>query len=137
MPIQEKTLEELLDRIGVQSRPRVRKAIGYEEEKAIGKALAEWEEIVSDARKDGKDVSVVQDHLKRLHQLWWQKGGPQGRDPLPEPSKRVAPSREGGEDQDRDKIYAAGTRIRPCRHSFHKESKTWNRTGRRGGSRMS
>ncbi len=73
MPIREKTLEELLDRIGVQYRPRVRKAIGYEEEKAIGKALTEWEEIVSDARKDGKDVSVVQDHLKRLHQLWWQE----------------------------------------------------------------
>ena len=101
MPIREKTLDELLGRIGVHYRPRVRKAIGYEEEKAIGKALAEWEEIVSDARKEGKDVSVIQDHLKRLHQLWWQKGGPQGREPLSEPSKRVGPSSEEGEGQDR------------------------------------
>ncbi len=105
MPIREKTLEELLNRIGVQYRPRVRKAIGYEEEKAIGNALAEWEEIVSEARKEGKDVSVVQDHLKRLHQLWWQRGGPQGREPLPERSKRVGSSSGEGEDRDRDKAY--------------------------------
>ena len=106
MPIREKALEELLDRIGVQYRTRVRKAIGYEEEKAIGKALAEWEEIISEARREGKDVSVVQDHLKRLHLLWWQRGGPQKRDPLPQAEKRVGPSGMEDEGLERAKSYA-------------------------------
>ena len=102
MPIREKTLEELLDRIGVQYRPRVRKAIDYEEQKAVGKALAEWEEIVSEARREGKDVTVIQDHLKRLHQLWWQRGGPQGKEALPEAGKRAGSwdEQEGGENRD-------------------------------------
>ncbi len=105
MPIREKALEELLDRIGVQYRMRVRKAIGYEEEKAIGKALAEWEEIVSEARREGKDVSVVQDHLKRLHQLWWQRGGPQKKDDPLEAERRAGPLSVEEEDTDRDKSY--------------------------------
>jgi len=46
-------LEELLDRIGVQFRTRVRKAIGYEEEKAIGKALANGRR--SSAKRGGKE----------------------------------------------------------------------------------
>ncbi len=106
MPIREKTLEELVERIGVQFRPRIRKAIGYEEDKAIGKALAEWEEIVSEARREGKDVSVVQDHLKRLHQLWWQRGGPQARESMPEAARGARPLEEDAEGQDRDKSYA-------------------------------
>jgi pilus assembly protein CpaF len=107
MPIREKTLDELLDRIGVHFRPRIRKAIGYEEEKAIGKALAEWEEIVSEARREGRDVSMVQEHLKRLHQLWWQRGGPQKREPLTEVTTRTRPSEEEGPGEDRGKAYAA------------------------------
>ena len=91
MPIREKTLEELLDRIGAQYRPRVRKAIDYEERKQVGEALALWEEVLGEARRDGKDVTVVQDHLKRLHQLWWQRGGPQGKEALPEAWKRGGP----------------------------------------------
>ena len=106
MPIREKALEELLEKIGARHRPKVERAISFEEDKAFEKALAEWEEIVTDMRREGKDVSVLQDHLKRLHQLWWQRGGPKGRDPLAEPSARGASSGEKTRDKDEGQSFA-------------------------------
>ena len=106
MPIREKVLEELLEKIGARHRPKVERAISFEEDKAFEKALAEWEEIVTDMRREGKDVSVLQDHLKRFHQLWWQRGGPKGRDPLAEPSARGASSGEKTRDKDEGKSFA-------------------------------
>jgi pilus assembly protein CpaF len=106
MPIRDKVLEELLEKIGLRYRPRVQKAIRYEEEKAIEKALSEWEEIVAEARREGKDVSVLQNHLKRLHQLWWQKGGPQRREPLPEVLGRGGIGAEKEVGRERDESYA-------------------------------
>ena len=107
MPIRERALEELLEKIGVRHRPKVEKAIRLEEDKAYEEALAEWEEIVTNMRREGKDLSVIQDHLKRLHQLWWQRGGPKGRDPLAEPSARSASSAEKGRQKDEGQSFAA------------------------------
>jgi pilus assembly protein CpaF len=106
MPIREKTLEELLEKIGLRHRPRVQRAIGYEEERAFEKALAEWEEIVTEMRREGKDLSVVQDHLKRLHQLWWQRGGPQRKEPFAEAPARGAGPHERERDKSEEESFA-------------------------------
>jgi pilus assembly protein CpaF len=111
MPIRGKALEELLERIGTHYRPKIQRAIAYEEEKAIEKALSEWEEIVGEARREGRDVAIVQDHLKRLHQLWWQKGGPQKKEFLPEVPRRVGQSDPEGGEPDREKIYTELKRV--------------------------
>ena len=106
MPIREKVLEELLEKIGLRHRPKVQRAIRFEEEKEFEKALAEWEEIVAEVRKEGKDLSVIQDHLKRLHRLWWQRGGPQRREPWAEAPERGEAVGGREQDKDRDGSYA-------------------------------
>jgi len=106
MPIREKVLEELLEKIGLRHRPKVQRAIRFEEEKEFEKALAEWEEIVAEVRKEGKDLSVIQDHLKRLHRLWWQRGGPQRREPWVEAPERGEAVGGREQDKDRDGSYA-------------------------------
>jgi pilus assembly protein CpaF len=110
MPIREKTLEELLEKIGSRYRSKVQRAIRYEEERSIEKALAEWEEIVAEVRREGKDLSVIQDHLKRLHQLWWQRGGPQRRDALAEAPDRGAAQGDRERDKDREEFYSQLTK---------------------------
>jgi pilus assembly protein CpaF len=106
MPGREKEVEELLGKIGSRHRPRVERALQYEEEKSFGKALGEWEEIVAEMRREGKDQAVVQNHLKRIHQLWWQKGGPQSREPWARTPARKGRSREEPSDEDERKSYA-------------------------------
>ena len=106
MPMRERALEELLEKIGVRHRPKVETAIRLEEEKAFEKALAEWEEIVTEMRREGKDLSVIQDHLKRLHQLWWQRGGPKGGGPPVEPVARGTASGEKAQDKEEGQSFA-------------------------------
>ena len=96
MPLRARVLEELLERIGQGYRARIERAVRLEEDKALGQALREWEEILAEVRREGRDIAGlgVRQHLQRLHQLWWQMGGPQHR--REDPSAHPAPPLEPG-----------------------------------------
>ena len=76
MPISDNQLRFLLERIGQKYRKQILVAVRHEEEREIEKAMDTWEELIVQARKEGKDVSVIQEHVQRVHTLMWQKGRP-------------------------------------------------------------
>ncbi len=96
MPLRESELSYLLEKIGANYRGRVQRAFRLEEDKLIERAIQDWEEIIADARRDGKDVSILMSRIQRLHKLWWQKGGPQQKDQEPQFSHG------GGSERDRE-----------------------------------
>ena len=73
MPARDKMLEDLSDKIGARYRSHVQRALQYEEEKLLDNALREWEELYVEARRQGKDVSLIQEHMQRVHKLLWQR----------------------------------------------------------------
>lgn len=107
MPISENELKFLVDRIGPEKRGQIQRAIRYEEEKAIERALEIWEKLITEARREGKDVSVIQNRIQRLHKLWWQKGGPRRKDPLnvPFPEERTETAKGGEQGESRAAVY--------------------------------
>ena len=94
MPISEQELNILLEKIGQKYRKQIRLAVRYEEEKSIEKALREWEELIAEARKEGKDISVIQRRVQQVHKLLWKKGRPPSREPDAAPGDKGGPDRE-------------------------------------------
>jgi len=108
MPISENQLKFLLERIGQKYRDRILLAVRYEEEKEIEKAMHEWEDLIAQARKEGKDISVIQQHVQRVHSLLWQKGRPTVRGVNEEavgPGEREREGEEGGPAGERENQF--------------------------------
>ncbi|MEW6443282.1 MAG: ATPase, T2SS/T4P/T4SS family [bacterium] len=89
MPSRSKLLEELSERIGQRHRAQIQRALHLEEDRQLEGALREWEDLYAELRKQGKDISPIQDHIQRVHTLLWQRKGSQKRDePSPGPSQQ-------------------------------------------------
>ena len=82
MPGRDKLLEDLSEKIGQRYRSHIQRALQYEEEKSLENALREWEELCMEGRRQGKDCSLIQDHMQRVHTLLWQRKGTQRREAL-------------------------------------------------------
>ncbi len=73
MPIRESALNDILEKLGPQYSVRIQRAIRFEEEKNPERALQEWEGLVAAVRSEGKDTSLLQGHIQRVHKLCWQR----------------------------------------------------------------
>ncbi len=96
MAIKGNDLKNFVDKLGPQYRNRIQRAVLFEQERAFGRALEEWETLLAEARKDGKDVSMIQKRVLRIHKLYWQKERPHSKEPPPTFSQveEEGPSRE-------------------------------------------
>ena len=103
MPIRESTLNDMLEKLGPQYRARIQRAIRFEEEKNPERALQEWEGLVAAVQSEGKDTSLLQGHIQRVHKLCWQRLDGARREPEASGFRGTETKRDRGPEEEKGK----------------------------------